>query len=42
MKKKLMILFGIIMLTLLTVNFVSAQNAPLEKRIKLVKGKNLF
>ncbi len=41
MKKKLMILFGIIMLTLLTVNFVSAQYAPLEKRIKLVKGQKL-
>ena len=25
----------------MTVNFVSAQNAPLEKRIKLVKGQKL-
>ena len=41
MKKKLMILVGISVLFLLATNFVSAQNAPLEKRIKLVKGHKL-
>src|SRR5258708_8196728 len=41
MKKKLVILVGTIVLTLLTTTFVSAQNAPLEKRIKLVKGQKL-
>ena len=41
MKKKLMILIGITVLFLLTANLVSAQNAPLEKRIKLVKGQKL-
>ena len=42
MKKKLTIIFGIVILFLLTANFVSAQDAPLEKRIKLVKGKKLI
>jgi hypothetical protein len=41
MKKKPMILIGMIMFSLLTTVFVSAQNAPLEKRIKLVKGHKL-
>jgi hypothetical protein len=40
MKKKLTI-FVLTVLCLLTTNFVSAQNAPLEKRIKLVKGQKL-
>lgn len=41
MKKKLVILSGVTVLFLLTTVFVSAQNAPLEKRIKLVKGDKL-
>ncbi|SRR5258708_7811789 len=41
MKKKLMISFGMVVLCLLTMNFVSAQSAPLEKRIKLVSGRKL-
>ena len=41
MKKKWTILFVLTVLCLLTTNFVSAQNAPLEKRIKLVKGQKL-
>jgi hypothetical protein len=41
MKKKLVILSGVTVLFLLTTIFVSAQNAPLEKRIKLVKGHKL-
>ena len=41
MKNKLTILVGIMILALLTANFVSAQSAPLEKRIKLVKGYKL-
>lgn len=41
MKKKLMILIGMIMFSLLTTNFVSAQGGPTEKRIKLVKGHKL-
>lgn len=41
MKKKLMILFGVTVVFLLTTNFVSAQSAPMEKRIKLVKGQKL-
>ena len=42
MKKKLTILFVLTVLCLLTTNFVSAQNPPLEKRIKLVKGHKLI
>ena len=38
---KIVLLFGITILFLLTANFVSAQNAPLEKRIKLVSGRKL-
>ncbi len=41
MKKKLTILFVTIILSLLTANLISAQNAPLEKQIKLVKGRKL-
>jgi hypothetical protein len=41
MKKKLTILFVMIMLALLATNLISAQSAPLEKRIKLVKGQKL-
>ena len=41
MKKKLLTLSGIIVMALLMTNFVSAQNAPLEKRIKLLKGQKL-
>lgn len=41
MTKQLMILFGMVVLCLLTMNFVSAQSAPLEKRIKLVRGQKL-
>ncbi len=41
MKKKLSGLLATIMLALLTANLVSAQNAPLEKRIKLVRGQKL-
>ena len=37
-----MISIGIMMLALLTASLVSAQDAPLEKRIKLVKGKKLI
>ncbi|MEP6789229.1 MAG: hypothetical protein ABJB40_12400 [Acidobacteriota bacterium] len=40
MKKKLMTPIGIMTLALLT-SLVSAQSAPLEKRIKLVKGQKL-
>ena len=41
MKKKITILFGVTVLFLLTANVVSAQNAPLEKQIKLVRGHKL-
>ena len=41
MKNKLTILFGMTVVFLLTINFVSAQSAPLEKRIKLVRGQKL-
>jgi len=42
MKKKLMISIAIMMVALLTASLVSAQDASLEKRIKLVKGQKLI
>ena len=41
MSKKAMILIGTAILVLLATNLISAQNAPLEKRIKLVNGQKL-
>jgi len=42
MKKKSSIVFGIVVLFLLTARFVSAQDAPEEKRIKIVRGQKLI
>jgi hypothetical protein len=41
MKEKLTILCGTAVLALMAACFVSAQDAPVEKRIKLVKGQKL-
>jgi hypothetical protein len=41
MRKKLFALFGIAVLCLVTTEFVSAQDSPREKQIKLVKGRKL-
>ena len=41
MNKKAMIFIGTAMLALLAANLISAQSAPLEKRIKLVTGQKL-
>jgi hypothetical protein len=42
MKENSSIIFGMLILILLTANFASAQDAPLEKRIKVVKGQKLI
>lgn len=42
MKKKIFSLTAVIVIYLLTAIFVSAQSAPVEKRIKLVKGQKLI
>ncbi len=41
MKKKFIVSIGIMVLALMSANFVVAQSAPLEKRIKLVTGQKL-
>ena len=41
MFKKTIILIGTVMITLLAADLISAQSAPLEKRIKLAAGQKL-